>query len=146
LFAMGLGSWLSRHVDDRLAATFVRVEAAVGLVGGFSGAILFSCFPFVASFRLVLYGLVTGIGALVGLEIPLLLRILKDDVQFKDLVAQVLTMDYLGALGASIAFPLLLVPKLGLLNTGFLFGLANVSVAIVSLRLFREELRLERGL
>jgi spermidine synthase len=94
----------------------------------------------------VLYGLVGLIGALVGLEIPLLLRILKDRVEFKDLVSQVLTMDYLGALGASIAFPLFLVPKLGLLNTGFFFGLANVAVALAAIRLFRDELRREAGL
>ena len=50
---------------------------------------------------------------LVGLEIPLIMRILKRDVAFKDLVSQVLTFDYLGALAVSILFPVLLVPHLG---------------------------------
>jgi spermidine synthase len=63
---------------------------------------------------------------LVGLEIPLIMRILKRDLAFKDLVSQVLTFDYLGALAVSILFPVLLVPHLGLMRSGLLFGLLNV--------------------
>ena len=71
-----------------------------------------------------------AVGILVGLEIPLVMRILKRHVGgadggLKDLVSQVLTFDYLGALAVSIAFPLLLVPQLGLIRTGALFGLLN---------------------
>ena len=50
------------------------------------------------------------VGTLVGLEIPLILRILREAVDFKELVAKVLTFDYLGALVASLLFPILLVP------------------------------------
>jgi len=56
-------------------------------------------------------------------------------------VSQVLTFDYLGALAVSIAFPLLLVPQLGLIRTGALFGLMNAGVAVWALWLFRAELR-----
>ena len=52
-----------------------------------------------------------------------------------------LTFDYLGALAVSIAFPLLLVPQLGLIRTGVLFGLINAAVAVWALWLFRAELR-----
>ena len=38
--------------------------------------------------------------SLVGLEIPLLMRIVKERYQFRDVVAHVLTFDYLGALWA----------------------------------------------
>jgi spermidine synthase len=41
------------------------------------------------------------VGMLVGLEIPLVMRILKRNVALKDLVSQVLTFDYLGALAVS---------------------------------------------
>jgi spermidine synthase len=81
------------------------------------------------------------VGTLVGLEIPLVMRILKRDVQLKDLVSQVLTFDYLGALAVSIAFPLLLVPQLGMIRTGLLFGFMNAAVALWALWLFRHELR-----
>jgi spermidine synthase len=61
-------------------------------------------------------------------------------------VARVLTFDYLGALGASLAFPLLLVPKLGLVRAALLFGLLNATVALWSTWLFRRELASVAGL
>lgn len=140
LFSMGIGSYLSKFVDKRLVLTFVQVELLVGIVGGASAAILFLCFEHVESFRVLLYSLVSIIGILIGLEIPLLMRILKDRLEFKDLVSQVFTFDYIGALIASILFPMLLVPHLGLIRTSFLFGLFNVLVAIWTLHLFRNEL------
>ncbi|MEO6215758.1 MAG: polyamine aminopropyltransferase, partial [Sphingomonas sp.] len=130
LFAMGMGSWCSRYVKNDELAIFVRVEILIAAIGGASTAVLFLLFDRVADFRIPLYGLVLVIGALVGLEIPLLMRILKDRLEFSDLVSKVLTFDYVGALAASVLFPLLLVPHLGLMRTGFLFGLANVGVAI----------------
>ena len=88
----------------------------VGLVGGFSSAMLFLAFAYTSAFRLLLYALVLVVGILVGLEIPLLMRILRDRFEFKDVVANVLTFDYLGALGASLLFPIVLVPQLGLVR------------------------------
>ena len=105
LFAMGIGSWLSRYFERQLPAHFLRIELLVGLVGGALPAILFIANAYAPqSFRVLLYGLVTLVGILVGLEIPLVMRILKRNVQFKDVVSQVLTFDYLGALAVSVAF------------------------------------------
>src|SRR5579863_4346022 len=118
----------------------------VGVVGGFSSSALFLAFAYTHSFRLTLYLLVIAIGALVGLEILLLMRILEGRFQFRDLVSHVLTFDYLGALGASLAFPLWLVPKVGLVRAAILFGIINASVALWSTFLFKDELRSRIGL
>lgn len=142
LFAMGIGSWLSRYVEDQLPAHFLRVELMVALVGGALPAVLFLANAYVpGAFRFLLYGLVLLVGTLVGLEIPLVMRILKRNASLKDLVSQVLTFDYLGALAVSLAFPLVLVPQLGLVRTGLLFGFMNAAVAVWALWLFRHELR-----
>lgn len=130
LFAMGIGSWLSRFIGRGLAARFILVEVMVGVVGGFSSALLFMAFAYTSAFRLLLYAIVLVVGILVGLEIPLLMRLLRDRFQFKDVVANVLTFDYLGALGASLLFPIVLVPKLGLVRAPMLFGAINVAVAL----------------
>ncbi|MEO6293575.1 MAG: polyamine aminopropyltransferase, partial [Burkholderiaceae bacterium] len=142
LFAMGVGSWLSQFFDRQLPAHFLRIELLVALAGGLLPAALFLANAYIpGSFRWVLYGLVATVGILVGLEIPLVMRILKRNVAFKDVVSQVLTFDYLGALAVSVAFPLILVPQLGLIRTGLLFGLLNAGVAVWALWLFRFELR-----
>ncbi|WNG55068.1 polyamine aminopropyltransferase [Archangium gephyra] len=132
LFAMGIGSWLSRFIERGVPQRFVEIELGVALVGGLCAPMLFLTFALTDIFRVALYGNVLVIGTLVGLEIPLLLRILKDELKFKDLVSQVLTFDYLGALAASISFPLLFVPKLGLVRTSLLFGLLNALVGLWS--------------
>ena len=139
LFAMGIGSWLSRYVVRGLIARFIQIELAVGILGGFSAPALFLIFAYAGAFRLALYALVLIIGILVGLEIPLVMRILKQQFAFKDLVAQVLTLDYLGALAVSLLFPILLAPHLGLNRTSLLFGLLNVLVAAWALWLFRDQ-------
>ncbi len=107
LFAMGIGSYLSRFLRRGLVARFVSIELMVGLVGGFSSSLLFLAFAYTEAFRLILYVVVILVGTLVGLEIPLLMRILKERFQFRELVSHVLTFDYLGALGASLLFPIL---------------------------------------
>ena len=136
LFAMGIGSYLSRFINRGLVRQFVSIELMVGLVGGFSSSILFLGFAYTQSFRLLLYLMVILIGTLVGLEIPLLMRILKEKFQFHELVAHVLTFDYLGALGASLLFPIWLVPKLGLVRSAIAFGMVNAAVALWSTFLF----------
>lgn len=150
LFAMGVGSWLSRYVERQLVAQFLKIELLVGVIGGLMPAGLFivhSLLPpaELAAFRTLLYALVLLVGALVGLEIPLVMRILKDQFSqryaLRDLVSQVLTFDYLGALLVALAFPLVLVPQLGLIRTGIAFGLLNVAVAVWALWLFRAQLR-----
>ena len=140
LFAMGIGSWLSRFIEHRLPEHFLRIELLVGLAGGLMPAALFLIHAVAPEpFRFALYGMVVAIGILVGLEIPLVMRILRDQYDLRDLVSQVLTFDYLGALAVSILFPLLLVPHIGLVRSGLLFGLLNVFVALWALWLFREQ-------
>ena len=154
LFAMGLGSWLSRFVERQLIGVFLQVELLVGVIGGLMPAALFAVHSLLppgaaTPFRVLLYGLVLLVGTLVGLEIPLVMRILKRHFNarygLKDLVSQVLTFDYLGALLVALAFPLVLVPHLGLVRTGVAFGLLNVAVAAWALWLFRAELRARRS-
>lgn len=144
LFAMGIGSWLSRFVTRGLAARFVAVELMVALVGGFSSTLLFLAFAYTDSFRLLLYVVVVAVGIMVGLEIPLLMRILRKHYAFKDVVSNVLTFDSLGALAACLAFPLLVVPQLGLVRAALAFGIVNAAVALWSTHLFRDVLGARR--
>ncbi len=130
LSAMGVGSYLAQFIKKRLLETFIRVEIVLALIGGISATLLFLSFELVSSFRVVLYGTVFSIGALVGLEVPLLMRVLRERIEFSALVSRVLSFDCLGALAASILFPLVLAPHLGLMRTAFLFGLLNAAIAL----------------
>ncbi|MDQ8020351.1 MAG: polyamine aminopropyltransferase [Moraxellaceae bacterium] len=149
LFAMGIGSHLSRYVrDEDVLNRFIDIELLVGLIGGISATLLFLVFAWLeAPFRGVLYALVLIIGTLVGMEIPLVMRVLNArHAEFRDMVARVLTFDYLGALAVSLLFPLVLAPKLGLARTAFVFGLLNVGIALFTAHIFRAQIRGLRGL
>src|SRR5207247_3637754 len=87
LFAMGIGSWLSRYISRGLVVQFIWIELLVAIFGGFSSSILFLTFAYTQGFRVLLYFIVIVIGMLVGLEIPLLMRILKDRLEFRAVVA-----------------------------------------------------------
>lgn len=142
LFAMGGGSWASRYISRALIHRFIEIELMVGMVGGFSAAILFMVFAMAGTpFLWALYLIVFIIGLLVGLEIPLVMRILEEELSLKELVSQVLTFDYLGALAVSLAFPLLLAPHLGLIRTSMMFGMMNALVAVWATWLFRAQLK-----
>src|SRR3546814_13549045 len=98
-------------------------------------------------FRVALYSIVLAIGFLVGLEIPLLMRILREGFDFREVVSTVLTFAYVGALAASLLFPLLLFPYPGRTRTGSLFGIPNAGVPppLPILLPSRAERRLARG-
>ncbi|KOS06336.1 spermidine synthase [Flavobacterium akiainvivens] len=141
LFSMGIGSYFSKFIRRNLLNTFVEIELLVGLVGGLSSVILFVLFENVGYFQFILYLLVFVTGCLVGLEIPLLMNILKDRVKFRDLVSNVFTFDYIGALLASILFPLVLVPQLGIMRTSLFFGMINTAIALIVCIALKKELK-----
>lgn len=144
MFAMGIGAHLTRYISDRDALSrFIDIEILVGIVGGVSALLLFVLFGFSAApFRSVLYGLVLIIGIITGMELPLVMRVLNlREVEFKEVVSRVLTFDYLGALAVSLLFPLILAPKLGMARSALLFGILNTAVALLTARLFKQELR-----
>jgi len=130
LSAMGIGAWLSRRLETNLAARFLEVELAVAVVGGLSAPVLFMAFGTVAQFQLVLLAFVLAIGTLVGLEIPLIMRLLEGQAAFKDIISRVLTFDYIGALAAALMFPLVFVPSLGIVRTSLLMGVLNAGIAL----------------
>ena len=70
LFAMGIGSWLSKYVkDEDVLNRFIDVELLVALLGGVSAAVLFLVAWLSAPFRAALYVGVFVIGLMVGMEI-----------------------------------------------------------------------------
>ncbi len=146
LSSMGLGSYLSRHVKGAPLPRLLVVEFLVGLVGGAMGLVGFFAFAWTALYVPVLLAFTSAVGTLVGLEIPLVLMVLEDTRSTRVNVANVLTVDYAGALAASLLFPYLLLPHLGLLQGGIVTGIANTLVGLVLLWHFRVQAGPRRNL
>ncbi len=135
--SMGIGAWLSRFVNKSLEDTFIKLQLSISLLGGFSTLILFFSFAYIRNYDAFLYLITISLGSMLGLEIPLIIRILKESFSLKSNISNVFTVDYIGALFASLLFPLVLVPKLGLMQTSFLFGMINLFVGFMAWYIFR---------
>jgi spermidine synthase len=141
LTAMGGGSWCSRAITAGLIRSFVLIELLVGLIGGLSVPILFFVYGSAFSeFPPVMYASIAVIGGLIGLEVPLVTRILAGDGQLGANLANVLSFDYLGGLLGSLAFPLLLLPHLGMVRTSLLVGTLNLLVAAATALVYRRQM------
>ncbi len=134
LSSMGLGAWLSRYVQA-VEKGFVSAQIALGVIGGASAPLMFLAYAYTGEVQAVMFTLLIIIGALVGMEIPLIARLLEASGA-RHRFENVLTVDYLGALGASLLFPLVIVPMVGLMTASLIFGALNLGVAALSAWLF----------
>ena len=105
---MGVGSYLSRLIPDRLLLqAFVLFEILLGLAGGLSVPLLYFSFAYLEFFQGALLLATSLVGVLIGLEIPLLSRLMSHNFPLKDNISNILSLDYLGALIATLLFPFL---------------------------------------
>ncbi len=144
LAAMGLGSYASRFVQAHLLRAFVATEIALGFVGGLCVPVLYLAYPFAEPFWPVVTLLTLLVGALTGLEIPLLTRLVREHDALDASLADVLSFDYLGALLATLAFPFVLLPVLGTFRASLVLGLVNMTVGFLNLVWFAGRMRLGR--
>jgi len=141
LTSMGIGSYLSRRILNNLLLTFIAVELLIGAVGGASTLLLYFTYGNAKDvYQPIMYLVIAVIGALAGLEIPIVTRLLSETFDLRVNIANVLSFDYLGGLIGSLAFPLLLLPFLGLLRTALAVGLVNVGVAAMVLAAYWRQL------
>lgn len=141
MFAMGVGSYVSRFIGGNLVQAFVWVELILAFIGGMCSISLFMLFPYAPWFYSVgMFSFISAIGFLVGLEIPILTRILSERSTTRESISDVLSLDYIGALVGSVAFPILLLPSLGLITASFAIGLTNAAVALLNVFWLRDHL------
>lgn len=139
LSAMGIGSYATQFVKRDLLLWFVRLELGIALVGGISSVVIFATSAMLPTiFTPIFYVFCIGIGAMVGAEIPLLIRLLKQGDGVEKALSNVLALDYIGALMGSLLFPFVVLPWIGLSRASVIFGLLNLMVAWLGARLLTE--------
>lgn len=135
LFGMGLGSLLASRLSRDPGLNFVRNEVVLALLGGSSVLLVHWAFAATDLYWAVFVVLSLLIGVGIGVEIPLLVSLVRASGRDEsvDLLSKVLALDYFGALVASLLFPFLLLPTLGLSRTAVVVALLNVAVALFML-------------
>lgn len=129
ILGMGAGAHLAESLKDARLSLW-RAQVLISLLAPFGGVTLWwvaiSGWDLLA--RFVAYGFILLVGALTGVELPLLLRLKGDRSS-----GLVLGADYLGMLAACVMFPLLLLPSVGVFATLFAAALLNSLVLLVLL-------------
>lgn len=136
LFGMGIGSLISSKIGANSARAFAINEILLGIVGGNSVLILYAAFSFTKISMLIFAIISLIIGIFIGLEIPLLIKMFETfgKKSSVNLLSRILALDYFGALAASLIFPLVLLPYLGLMRAAYLVAFLNILVAVMILR------------
>jgi len=142
--AMGIGTLLSRFINKNLIYWFIFIEILIAIIGGLSVPILYCVYSFQFFYYPIMCLLIIAIGTLIGLEIPLLTRIMEEYFELKENISNVLSLDYLGAFIASLAFPFIMLPFLGIFNSSLFAGLLNLIIGILTFVWFKNKLTLKR--
>lgn len=139
--AMGIGSYFSRLINKNLLSKFIALEIVLGFIGGISIPILYFAYAYTNVYYFIMVVLIFSIGILIGLEIPLLTRIMEKYYPLKFNISNILSVDYLGALVATLIFPFILLPLLGTFRSSLFFGIVNMGIGILILWCFSDKLK-----
>ena len=148
LFAMGLGADVQKHTSAKvLADRLITTQVMLAVLGGFGPLIMIHGFALLPQLYIVIqYSLAFGVGMLIGYEIPLMMRINEEDApDMRINLAQVLKMDYIGALVGALLWTFLLVRYLSIDRISFVVGLATMASAILCWFLYRKRLARPRA-
>jgi len=146
LFAMGLGSRLSRRIEHSLLDTFIVLELGLALLCGASALTVYGLASSFATVGVVIYAFAFAIGLLIGLEIPLVTRINESYEELRVNVSSVMEHDYYGALLGGLLFAFVALPYLGLTYTPIALGAVDGLVAVVLFVRYRHAFRYRRTL
>jgi spermidine synthase len=133
LFSMGIGSYFSKFLKHKPLEFFIKVEFILGLIGGISVPLLYFLFVTVNPTTLQILCLIImfSIGLLTGMEVPLLTFVHENKTEdYKDNLSNVLSLDYIGGLIATLIFPFILLPFLGLFYSSLIFGISNILLGL----------------
>ncbi|RLB98516.1 MAG: polyamine aminopropyltransferase [Deltaproteobacteria bacterium] len=147
LFWMGFGSLIQAQISKKyLIYTFIAVETALALAGGFSPTLTYISYGYTAHYSLVLYFFVSFIGIMIGLEIPVIIRINNDfSKELSTNLGNILSADYLGSLIGSLIFVFILLRFTPITEAAFLTAGANFFLAFVTFIYFSKKGLLKTG-
>jgi len=130
LFSMGLGSRISKSFQTNLLEKFILIEFLLSFLVAFSSLTAYTISAWTTYTGVVIYGLSILIGLMIGMEIPLVVRLNQEFQSLRVNISSVLENDYYGSLAGGVFFAFVGLPYLGLTYTPIVLGFVNFAVAI----------------
>ena len=130
LFSMGIGSRISKYLEVQLLKYFLLIEFSLSILTSFSAISVYFLSVFSSATGFFIYLLAIMIGILIGMEIPLVIRLNDTFEELKVNIATVMEKDYYGSFAGGLFFAFVGLPYLGLAYTPFILGSINFIVAV----------------
>ncbi|MCP3875940.1 MAG: polyamine aminopropyltransferase [Desulfobacteraceae bacterium] len=148
LFWMGFGSLIQAQISKKhLIYAFIGVETGLALVGGFSPTLTYISYGYTAHYSLVLYFFVSFIGIMIGLEIPVIIRINNDfSKELSTNLGNILSADYIGSLIGSFIYVFILLRFTPITEAAFLTAGVNFFLAFITFIYFSKKGLLKNGI
>lgn len=130
LLCMGVASLVQNVIPKQyLTGAFLTSEIVLCLLMAFGPVLLYAGYGVLDShFELLQYSLICGIGLLVGLEIPLVLRLNQERIDnLGQNMSAILMADYAGAFIGAMVWLKILLPNVQLMQIGFYISLVNLT-------------------
>jgi spermidine synthase len=147
LFWMGFGSLIQAQIKKKhLIHAFIGVETGLALAGGFSPTLTYIAYGYTAHYSLVLYFFVSFIGIMIGLEIPVIIRINNDfSKELSTNLGNILSADYIGSLAGALVYVFILLRYIPITEAAFLTAGINFSLAFVTFVYFSNKGLIQKG-
>ena len=148
MLMMGLASFWQRRISDRnLVEKFLLVEVGMAVLGGFAPIAVYAAYATMEiHFIAVQYFFILSIGFLIGLEIPLVLRLNRNYVpKLKSNIATIFSTDYLGAFIGAVVWVYVLLRHFPLTEISFFVASINFAVALATYGYFSYHRVASRG-
>jgi len=148
MFWMGFGSLIQARIPKKgLIYTFIFIETALALAGGFSPTLTYISYSYTAHYSLVLYAFVSVIGILIGLEIPVIIRINNDfSRELSTNLGNILSADYIGSLAGALIYVFLLLRFFPITEAAFLTAGMNFFLALATAVYFTQKRLIPKSL
>ncbi len=141
LFSMGMGSRLTSYIPDNEETFFVFLECLLAFVMAISIPLAYGMMSNLLAVSLILYGSAVIMGILIGMEIPLIIRINSSFEHLSSNLGSVLEKDYIGALVGGLFFAFVGLSKIGSVQLAPLLGALNWLMALTFFISFRPRIK-----
>jgi spermidine synthase len=144
LSGMWIGAYLSRYLEKNALKNFLKVELLISVLWASSVIILKYSYILLWNndfiFQIIYFLLTIWLGTLVWIEIPMVAEVYKQlKIKTKSIISDIFTFDYIWGLLASLLFPIILLPYLGLYNISIFIWNLNLLVAFLYLNYIKKK-------